>query len=86
MFPCQRLSKPSPSRRQWLQNAACGFGAVALSAMWAEEGRAIEEQDKGPNHPLTPNRLTSRRKPRGSFTFIWTGAPRRLIRLIPSLA
>ena len=54
MFPCQRISKPSASRRQWLQNAACGFGAVALSAMWAEEGRATQEQKKGPNHPLKP--------------------------------
>lgn len=54
MFPCQRVSKPSPSRRQWLQNAACGFGAVALSAMWAEEGLGTEEQEKGPIHPLTP--------------------------------
>ena len=39
---------------QWLQNAACGFGAVALSAMWAEEGLGTEEQEKGANHPLTP--------------------------------
>ena len=38
MFPCQRI-QPSPlSRRDFLRQSACGFGAVALSAMLADDG------------------------------------------------
>ena len=39
MFPC-RQHRPSLSRRQFLSQAGCGFGAVALAALLAEESRA----------------------------------------------
>ncbi|MFP6764242.1 MAG: DUF1501 domain-containing protein, partial [Planctomycetaceae bacterium] len=40
MFPCHR-TRPSPlSRRDFLQSSACGFGAVALSAMLADQATA----------------------------------------------
>jgi len=37
---CQRFVPPPINRRQWLTSAANGFGAVALSALWYEEGLA----------------------------------------------
>ena len=43
------------TRRQWLQRSANGFGAVALSAMLAEQGRAQGGKDGGaiPHHRAT---------------------------------
>lgn len=35
MFPCHRRSFPL-TRRAWLQQAGCGFGAVACAALWAD--------------------------------------------------
>jgi hypothetical protein len=35
MFPCHRYTALPHSRREFLRQAGCGFGAVALSALWA---------------------------------------------------
>ncbi len=37
---CQRFQAPSTTRREWLSRCAGGFGAVALSALWATESYA----------------------------------------------
>ena len=36
-FPCRRLASPPLTRRDWLQQSACGFGAVALAALLGEK-------------------------------------------------
>jgi hypothetical protein len=38
-------------RRAFLRNAGCGFGAIALAAMLAEEGYASDRQDGPPGSP-----------------------------------
>ncbi|HZN33247.1 MAG TPA: DUF1501 domain-containing protein, partial [Pirellulaceae bacterium] len=52
MFPCHRLTAPPTSRRDFLQQAGCGFGAVALAALWAS--RDLEGADIKGNDPLAP--------------------------------
>ena len=37
MFPCDRLTPLPTSRRDFLRQAGCGFGAVALAALWAQK-------------------------------------------------
>lgn len=37
MFPCHRYISPGLNRREMLAKTANGFGAIALSALWAEE-------------------------------------------------
>lgn len=40
MFPCHRISAPV-TRRDWLRHSACGFGAVALSALFTHPQFAV---------------------------------------------
>jgi hypothetical protein len=47
MYPCRRIDPTPLTRRAWLARAGCGFGAVALASMLAEEGRA-STPDQGP--------------------------------------
>ena len=54
MFPCRRISHPQVSRREWLRRTACGFGSVALSAMWAQDGLLAQETTPRVGDPLTP--------------------------------
>ncbi|HET6574162.1 MAG TPA: DUF1501 domain-containing protein [Fimbriiglobus sp.] len=50
------LTITPPDRRAFLRNAGCGFGAVALAAMLAEDGYAADRGDKphGSSDPLAP--------------------------------
>jgi hypothetical protein len=54
MFPCHRLLQPS-NRRQWLQQTACGFGALALSSLLARSElggfASAAEKSRGPYDP-----------------------------------
>ena len=50
------------SRRELLQRAAGGFGAIALSALLAESG-AVEAAVNPSADPLAPGRPISRRGP-----------------------
>jgi hypothetical protein len=49
-----RLLGSHQDRRTFLRNAGCGFGAIALSAMLAEDGLLAEEQK--PTDPLAPKK------------------------------
>ena len=42
MFPCGRIAQPALTRRRMLAQAANGFGAVALSGLFAEESARAE--------------------------------------------
>ena len=46
-FPCGRQRRLPINRRDWLRQAGCGFGAVALSAMLAESGFALGQSGSG---------------------------------------
>lgn len=55
MFPCKHESGPFLSRRHMLSQAACGFGAVAASALLAEQGWARPLLDtEGPDRKVAP--------------------------------
>jgi Protein of unknown function (DUF1501) len=47
-FPCNRIHSPL-SRREVLLRAANGFGAAALTALWHQDGRAVDVS-KGTHH------------------------------------
>jgi hypothetical protein len=54
MFPCHRFTPPPTSRRAFLRQAGCGFGAVALAALWAQ-GEITGAETTPPNtDPLAP--------------------------------
>lgn len=55
MFPCRRLSPPPMSRRALLERCAGGFGAVALSALWAEKESWAGNEKKNPLAPRPPH-------------------------------
>lgn len=50
---CRRFLPPPLTRRDMLRVCANGFGAVALSALWYEEGRAVPTAD--PFAPRSPH-------------------------------
>jgi hypothetical protein len=52
MFPCRRYSPPPLNRRSFLRQASCGFGAVALAALWAQQD--IEGSEASTSDPLSP--------------------------------
>jgi len=49
-FPCRRVRPAAPSRRQWLAETACGFGAVAATALLEGE-RAAAAGVNACHHP-----------------------------------
>jgi hypothetical protein len=52
MFPCDRLTPLPRSRRDFLRQAGCGFGAIALSALWSQS--EIHGAEAASTDPLTP--------------------------------
>ena len=52
---CQNFRPSSLTRREMLNQSACGFGAVALSALLAENSSA-EKADYNPTDPLAPKK------------------------------
>ena len=54
-YHCRRFRQTGPSRRQILRNAACGFGAVALTALMRKPGYGgLVEEDAAYDGPLSP--------------------------------
>ena len=49
---CGRFRRPPPTRREMLLHCANGFGAVALAALLAEEGRATDQSGESPRVPV----------------------------------
>jgi hypothetical protein len=56
MYPCQRLRSLPLDRRSFLRQAGCGFGALALAALWSqgELGSAALAAESAANDPLAP--------------------------------
>ena len=54
MFPCHRLTPTPTTRRAFLRQASCGFGAVALAALWAQQDVSGAETAKDATDPLAP--------------------------------
>jgi hypothetical protein len=54
MFRCQQLSPFPASRRAFLRQAGCGFGAVALAALLAQGDVAGAEASAASTNPLSP--------------------------------
>ena len=52
MFPCHRYTPAPLNRRSFLRQAGCGFGAVALAALWAQND--IRGAETNSNDPLAP--------------------------------
>src|SRR5688500_17604907 len=52
MFPCRRYTPLPLDRRSFLRQAGCGFGAVALSALWTDE--RIKGAEPRGGDPLAP--------------------------------
>src|SRR6478736_7780106 len=65
MYPCQRIRSTCHSRRDFLQQAGAGFGALALSALLAggdiPNSFAAEAVDKSPFAPK-PTHFTAKAK------------------------
>ena len=55
MFPCQRYTLPPLDRRAFLRQAGCGFGAVALAALWQQREIGGAEAAKDPLAPRQPH-------------------------------
>jgi hypothetical protein len=56
MFPCHRLTALPASRREFLRQAGCGFGAVALAALLADSDLGgAEIRGKDPLAPRQPH-------------------------------
>ena len=52
MFACRLISPLPPNRREFLRQAGCGFGAVALAALWGQE--RVGGAESRPGDPLAP--------------------------------
>ncbi len=53
LFPCGRLAPNAVTRRQWLRSSGQGLGAIALAALWGEDGRLVAA-DGTPAFPRRP--------------------------------
>lgn len=53
---CNRFIPPPLTRRQMLRNCACGFGAVALTALAQDKAWGDKPADYSPAEPLKPKR------------------------------
>ncbi len=56
MYPCQRI-RGCYSRRQMLQQAACGFGALGLAALMHKTGMASQGQLNSLHHEPRAKRV-----------------------------
>ena len=53
---CGRYRSIGLTRREMLQNAACGFGAVALSALLSKDLRGNASPESAADHASSPQR------------------------------
>src|SRR5262249_54730234 len=65
----------SLSRREMLRSAGCGFGAIALAAMLAEDGLAAENPGAPSPDPLAPKPPHFEPKARRVIFLFMSGGP-----------
>ena len=63
------------TRRDFLARAGLGFGALALSAMMADEARADAARDRPAPPARPPAGPLRRRRPRAASSCSWRAAP-----------
>jgi len=73
MYPCRRLAPPPLDRRTFLRQAGCGFGALALAALWAEGVLPGAESASG--DPLAPKPPHFRPRARHVIFLYMDGGP-----------
>jgi hypothetical protein len=73
MYPCRRCSPPPIDRRTLLRQAGCGFGALALAALWAQ-GELPGAEHVGAD-PLAPKPPHFRPRARNVIFLYMDGGP-----------
>jgi hypothetical protein len=73
MFSCQRISPLPANRRAFLRQAGCGFGAVALAALWGREG--VGEAETQTVSPLSPRQPHFAAKAKSVIYLYMDGGP-----------
>jgi len=73
MFPCHRYTPLPHSRRAFLRQAGCGFGAVALAALWKQS--EIGGADAAKADPLTPRQPHFAAKAKSVIFLYMDGGP-----------
>jgi hypothetical protein len=73
MFPCHRYSPLPLTRRSFLRQASCGFGAVALAALWAQ--REVDGSDAAARDPLAPRAAHYRPRAKSAIFLYMDGGP-----------
>src|SRR5688500_1178544 len=73
MYSCERISPLPPNRREFLRQAGCGFGAVALAAMWGQERIGGAEKESG--DPLAPRAAHFAAKAKNVIFLYMDGGP-----------
>jgi hypothetical protein len=76
MFPCRRHSPPPLDRRSFLRQAGCGFGAVALAALWAQ--REVSGAEAASSDPLAPKQPHFKPKARNVIFLYMDGGPSQI--------
>src|SRR5262245_15012693 len=76
MFPCRRYSPLPLDRRSFLRQAGCGFGAVALSALWAQG--EIEGAESAKSDPLAPKQPHHQPRAKSVIYLYMDGGPSQI--------
>src|SRR5688572_10879040 len=75
MFPDPRDSRPTRTRREFIQDAFCGFGSIALASMSMQDlARAAASQA----HPLSPKPSHHAPKAKAVIFLFMSGGPSHL--------
>ena len=75
MFPCHKLTPLPQSRRAFLRQAGCGFGAVALAALWAQGEIAGSESTVASTDPLAPRQPHFKARAKNVIFLYMDGGP-----------
>jgi len=77
MYPCQRLRSLPFDRRSFLRQAGCGFGAMALAALWSqgELGSAASAAEASASESLTSQRTHFPAKAKSVIFLYMDGGP-----------
>ena len=75
MFPCHKLTPLPQNRRGFLRQAGCGFGAVALAALWAQGDIAGADAATATTDPLAPRQPHFKARAKNVIFLYMDGGP-----------
>ncbi len=78
MNPTDEPIARATDRREFLRSAGCGFGALALAAMLAEEGVLVAGPEAAPVNPLAPKRPHRKASAQRVIFLFMAGGPSHL--------